>query len=228
MKTSKNAKGLALAIAGAVLAAGTAAVSIPALANTNKGKTTNKTVKVKDASSKAKSALKLGTNTTPQPPKFGDNDGDGPGDRHGRGGFGGPAAAQALKDVLADLVTKGTITQEQSDAITSALQAKRDAAMKAASDFRSKADGIIAEVLGLTVDEFNAKRADRTLPKPTDAQRAEIKTKLDALRTSLGLPAGGPGRGDGDGPGMGDPGMGAPGFNGPGFGTRGGHHAGKF
>ena len=222
MKTSNNAKGMALAIAGAVLAVGTAAVSIPALANTNKAKTTtNKSVN-------ANNSVKAGTNTTPQPPTFGDNDGDGRDGRRGGDGFGGQGAAQALKDVLADLVTKGTITQAQSDAITSALQAKRDAAVKAESDFRNKADGIIAGVLGLSVDDFKAKMANHTLPRPTDAQMNEIKTKLDALRASLGLPAGGPGRGDGDGdgPGMGAPGAGGPG--GPGFGMRGGHHGGRF
>lgn len=226
MKTSKNAKGMALAVAGVVLAAGTAAVNIPALANTNKGKTaTTKSVKTT-------SSVKSDT-TTPQPPTFGDNDGDGPHGPGGRDGFGGPAGAKALTDVLADLVTKGTITQAQSDAITSALQAKRDAAQKAETDFRTKADGIIAEVLSITVDELNTQRANHTL-QVSDAQRSEIKTKLDALRTSLGLPAGGPGRGhghddgDGDGPGLGGPGANGPGASGPGFGMRGGHHGGRF
>jgi hypothetical protein len=221
MKTFKNAKGMALAVAGLVLAAGTAVVNIPALANTGKGKTTtNKGVKVK-------TTVKSGTTTPPQPPTFGDNDGDGP---RGHGGFGGPdgAGAQALKDVLADLVTKGTITQEQSDAITSALDAKRTAAQKAESDFRTQADAIIAGVLGITVDELNTQRANHTL-QVTDAQRQTIKTKLDALRTSLGLPTGGFGRGDGDGdgPGMGAPGAGGPGAGGPGMGMR-SHHGGRF
>ncbi|NBO46393.1 MAG: hypothetical protein EBU85_05195 [Actinobacteria bacterium] len=62
--------------------------------------------------------------------------------------------------------------------------------------------------------------ANHTL-QVTDAQRTEIKTKLDALRTSLGLPVGGPGRGDGD------HGMGGPGAGGFGMGMR-GHHGGRF
>lgn len=246
MKAPKNAKGLALVVAGVVVAAGAVAVDLPALANTNKSKpAATKTVKAK--STAVKQSVKAGTTTSPTvppAPPVGDRDGDGP-----RGfGHGDP---QVLTSVLADLVSKGTITQAQSDAITAALQAKRDAAEKAENDFREKATGIIAGVLGLTVDEFNAKRADRTLPEPTDAQRTEIKTKLDALRTSLGLPMGGPGmdhhggpgmggrgdggpgmggRGDGDGDGgtggPGGPGMGGMGMGGPGMGMR-GHHGGR-
>ena len=223
MKAPKHRKGVALAVAGVVVAAGAVAIDLPALANTNKGKAaTSKTVKTKTA--KSKTVAKSGTTTPPAPPAIGDNDGDGP-----RGfGPGGPGAAQALTDVLADLVSKGTITKEQSDAITSALQAKRDAMQKAEESFRSQAAAIIAGVLGLTVDEFNTKRANHTLPEPTDAQRQEIKTKLDALRTSLGLPAGGPGGGPHDGgPGMGRPGDGGPGMGAPGVGMRGhGHHGG--
>jgi len=237
MKALKHRKGVALAVAGVVVAAGAIAVDLPALANTNKGKTTHaKTVKAKTTKSSAgKSAVKTGTTTPPAPPALGDNDGDG---HHGFGP-GGPGGAQALKEVLADLVTKGTISQEQSDAIVAALQAKRDAMQKAEADFRAKATQVMADVLGLTLDEFNAKRANQTLPEPTDAQRAELRTKLDALRTSLGLPTGGPGMGrpgDGDGdhgPGMGRPGDRGPGMDGPGAGAPGmgmrghGHHGGR-
>ena len=223
MSTEQSSKRVALLVAGAVLAAGTAAVSVPALANSAKHKGAKTTAA---ASVKAKSAVKSGTNTPPVPPQVGDGDNDGPGG-HGPDG-------QALKSVLADLVTKGTITQAQSDAIIAALDAKRAADQKAEDSFRTQAAAIVAGVLGITVDQLNADRANHTMPQVTDAQRQEIKTKLDALRTSLGLPVGGPdgqggpggpgGDGDNDGPGMGQ-GMGM-GQGGPGMGFGGHHHRG--
>lgn len=234
MKAPRN-KALALAVAGVVVAAGAVAVDLPAWANTNKGKTaSSKTVKGKSGATKA--SVKAST-TTPAPTPADDHDGDGDG---GRGHGFGPGDPQALTAVLADLVSKGTITQAQSDAITAALQAKRDAAQQAEDTFHSKIAAIFADALGLSVDEFNAKRASHTLPEPTAAQWTQINTKINELRTSLGLPtgqvgpAGAPGM-HGDGPGFGGRGDGD--GDGPRFdaGTTGtgqslgmrGHHGGR-
>ena len=117
-----------------------------------------------------------------------------------------------LPAVLTTLVTKGSLTQAQVDAINAGLDAKRAAAQAAEDKFRSQADAIIAGVLGITVEQLQSDRQNHVRPQLTQAQKAEIKTKLDALRTSLGLPiprhgmgpGHGPGMGPGHGPGIGD------------------------
>jgi hypothetical protein len=213
MKSQRSSRNVAMATAAGVLVAGIAAISIPALANVTGGKATAVSTKAKPKVTVAKPSNKsVSTPTTPPsvgPVEDGDNDGGfdapdgqaGDGDNHGGFGPGDGQAGQALKDVLADLVTKGTITQAQSDAVTSALAAKRTAEQTARDAIRAKFDAIVAGVLGLTTEEFATQMKNHTLPQPTDAQRQEIKTKLDALRTSLGLPAEGP-NGPAGGPGM--------------------------
>ena len=130
----------------------------------------------------------------------------------------------ALPEVLTALVTKGTLTQAQADAITSGLSAKQAAAQAAEQNFRTQADAVIAQVLGITVDQLNTARRNHVKPQVTDAQRAEIKSKLDALRTSLGLPTPPQGLGGGMGRGMGR-GMGPRDHSGlHRMGKMGGHH----
>ena len=221
MKNRQNSRNVAMAAAAAVFVAGIAAISIPALATGGNHAVVGTKHKHKPAIAKVrKQGVSSGTQTTPPsvgPVEDGDNDGGfgtpgGPvgaggfgagGDqgRFGPGGPGGGPAHQAMTEVLADLVTKGTITQEQSDAITSALDAKRTAAQSLRDNMRTQVDAIVAGVFGLTTEEFTTQMKNHTLPQPTDAQRQEIKTKLDALRTSLGLPAEGP-NGPAGGPGM--------------------------
>jgi polyhydroxyalkanoate synthesis regulator phasin len=108
-----------------------------------------------------------------------------------------------LPAVLKDLVTKGTLTQAQADAIANGLAAKQAAAQAAEQNFRTQADAVIAQVLGITVDQLSTARRNHVKPQVTDAQRAEIKSKLDALRTSLGLPTPPQGLGSFMGRGMG-------------------------
>ena len=118
-----------------------------------------------------------------------------------------------LASVLSGLVSKGTITQEQSDAITSGIDAKVAEQQKAMTEFRAKADELIAKAHGLTVEQFKAQRQAHTLTPLTDAARTALQADLQALATSLGLPADGPWmRGPGMGLGMGRDG------------DRGGHH----
>lgn len=242
MKTRFSTKTIAMGTATGLLVAGIAAIGIPAIAanNGHKAAATKSVGKAKTTKATPKGRVAAGATapTVPPAPPVGDDYGDGDGD-FGRGPGGpdmgpgmhdgmhdgmhegrGPGGAQALKDTLAELVTKGTLSQEQSDAITSALDAKRTAADAKRAEIRAKADAIIAEVLGLTVEEFKTKATNHTLPTPTAEQMQQIQTKLAELRTSLGLPAepqggfgmgrghrGGPGghgrRGGHDGPGMG-------------------------
>ena len=128
-----------------------------------------------------------------------------------------------LPAVLKDLVTKGTLTQAQADAIANGLAAKQAAAQAAEQNFRTQADAVIAQVLGITVDQLNTARRNHVKPQVTDAQRAEIKSKLDALRTSLGLPTPPKGLGSFMGRGMGP--RGRSGLHR--MGKMGGHHDGR-
>ena len=222
MKTRVSTKTIAMGTAAGLLIAGLAAIGIPAIAANNGHKVvaTKSVGKAKTTKVKAKNGVASSSTTPTVPPVLppvGDGDGDGDFGHRGMGPDGmGPDGdrAQVLKDTLAELVTKGTITQEQSDAIIAALEAKRTAADTARAELRAKADAIIAEVLGITVEEFKTKMQNHTLTPPTAEQMQEIRTKLDALRTSLGLPAeplGGPGMGGrhhGGKRGHGGPGMG--------------------
>ncbi|MEI7655154.1 MAG: hypothetical protein WCJ22_00040 [Actinomycetes bacterium] len=128
-----------------------------------------------------------------------------------------------LPAVLKDLVTKGTLTQAQADAIANGLAAKQAAAQAAEQNFRTQADAVIAQVLGITVDQLSTARRNHVKPQVTDAQRAEIKSKLDALRTSLGLPTPPQGLGSFMGRGMGP--RGRSGLHR--MGKMGGHHDGR-
>ncbi len=106
-----------------------------------------------------------------------------------------------LNKVLADLVTKGTITQAQSDAITQGLQ---DAITQQQSDMQARrtliesmvADGVV------TQDEINQLPADDPLRVAFDSIANDGQITLDQLR-GLGGP-GGLGGPDGrmHGPGM--------------------------
>lgn len=122
-----------------------------------------------------------------------------------------------LGSVLSGLVSKGTITQEQSDAITAGIDAKISEQEKARAEFRTKADALIAKAHGLSVEEFKAQRDSHTLTPLTSEQRTQLQKDLQALATSLGLPADGSwmrGHGRGDGFGRGHRGPGHGGFDG--------------
>lgn len=95
--------------------------------------------------------------------------------------------AQRLSDFLAPLVTNGTITQAQADAIVAAKTAEAAARQAKQTEFRTKAEPIIAAAYGLTVEKYREALSLRTLPKLTAEQRTALKTQLDALAKSLGL-----------------------------------------
>jgi polyhydroxyalkanoate synthesis regulator phasin len=117
-----------------------------------------------------------------------------------------------LNKVLADLVTKGTITQAQSDAITQGMQdeiAQRQADMQAR---RTLIESMVADGV-ITQDEINQLPADDPLRVAFDSIANDGQITLDQLR---GL--GGPGFGHGFMMGPGGPGFGHGGrMHGPGM-----------
>ena len=111
----------------------------------------------------------------------------------------GQFADGLLQSVLSGLVTDGTITQAQSDAITSALQQAITDRQTQADARRTLIEGIISDGV-ITQDEINQLPADDPLRVAFDSIAKDGQITLDQLR-GLG-PFGGPfGRGEG-GPGF--------------------------
>ena len=103
-------------------------------------------------------------------------------------------ADDLLQSVLSNLVTKGTITQAQSDAITQGLQDEITQRQADAQARRTLIEGFIADGV-ITQDEINKLPADDPLRVAFDSIANNGQITLDQLR-NLG-PLGGPGgRGD--------------------------------
>lgn len=120
----------------------------------------------------------------------------------------GHPGQELLTKVLADLVTKGTITQAQSDAITQGLQDEITQQQADMAARRTLIESMVADGV-ITQDEINQLPADDPLRVAFDSIANDGQISLDQLR---GL--GGPGFGHGfvmgqDGPGgrMHGPGM---------------------
>ncbi|MEP7360661.1 MAG: hypothetical protein ABI744_03690 [Chloroflexota bacterium] len=109
-----------------------------------------------------------------------------------------------LRSVLSDLVTKGTITQAQSDAITQGLQDELAQRQTDAEARRTLIEGFIADGV-ITQDEVNQLPADDPLRVAFDSIANDGQISLDQLR-NLG-PFGGPGGPGGPFGGPGGPGM---------------------
>jgi hypothetical protein len=102
-----------------------------------------------------------------------------------------------LADVLADLVSKDTITQAQSDAITQALADKVDA-LKAEMEARRTLIAGIVEDGVITQDEIDQLPADDPLRVAFDSIANDGQVTLDQLRgLGPGFGPGHPGRGPG-------------------------------
>jgi polyhydroxyalkanoate synthesis regulator phasin len=112
-----------------------------------------------------------------------------------------------LNQVLADLVTKGTITQAQSDAITQGIQDKISQAQADAQARRTLLESIVADGV-ITKDEINQLPANDPLRVAFDSIANNGQVTLDQLR----------GLGPGFGPGFGGPGDQMHGPGGPWFG----------
>jgi hypothetical protein len=119
----------------------------------------------------------------------------------------GHPGADLLTDVLADLVSNGTITQAQSDAITTALQAKVDQKRAEAEARMQLMQDILADGV-ITQDEIDQLPADDPLRVAFDSIAQDGQVNLEDLR---GIGGFGFGFGHLDG-GPGGRGHGGPGF----------------
>jgi hypothetical protein len=99
-------------------------------------------------------------------------------------------ADDLLNSVLSDLVSKGTITQAQSDAITQGIQDEITQRESDAQARRTLIEGFIADGV-ITQDEINQLPADDPLRVAFDSIANDGQISLDQLR-NLG-PFGGPG-----------------------------------
>jgi len=117
----------------------------------------------------------------PSAPAGGHN--EGPDGDHGfRGGI------DQLKTVLAGLVTKGTITQAQSDAITAALAAAMPtppAKLPRPDDNSAARDALVLKTLGITAADLKAARiAGKTLAQIDPTKTAALTAALVAFENS--------------------------------------------
>jgi polyhydroxyalkanoate synthesis regulator phasin len=111
--------------------------------------------------------------------------------------FGG---AEVLDQVLADLVKAGTISQEQSDAITEALTAEIDARRTAAEEHLVLMQGFIDDgvITQAEIDQLPADSPMRELWNSIAEDGQVSVDQLRELRPGFG-PGHGPGRGFGPG-----------------------------
>lgn len=110
-----------------------------------------------------------------------------------------------LKEVLADLVSQNVITQAQSDAVTSAVQARIDTQRADIEAQRQQMRQTMEQIQGflddgvITQDEINQLPADNPLRTAFDSIAQDGKITVDQLRQL------GPGHGFGFGFGFGGP-----------------------
>ena len=106
----------------------------------------------------------------------------------GIGNFGGPGIDGQngeLASVLAGLVTKGTLTQAQVDAINAALTAARTAHQTQGSTERAAKETLIATTLGITVATLDSRlAAGDSLATIAGAKTAALITALVAQETT--------------------------------------------
>lgn len=87
-----------------------------------------------------------------------------------------------IDDTLADLVADGTLTQEQADAVASAL----DEARPERGRRGQRHLGVVAEALGLTGDDVRtALRDDQTIAGLAEAQGVDVQAVVDAVVADL-------------------------------------------
>jgi polyhydroxyalkanoate synthesis regulator phasin len=211
-----------LPVAGFLLIAGAAvAAAAPGVAETAKN-----LVGINQAGSSPAPT----TAPTAAPSDPGNGSGSGPSDLHGRGfgfGFGKEGDANDLLDqVLADLVSQGVITQEQSDAITSGLdqaitdkQAEAEAQRQQMQEMWQQIQGFLSDGV-ITQDEIAQLPADNPFSNLTDIL-ADGQITTEELQSlpwggfylkGPGMPfgPGGPGRHGAGGPGWNDNGNDSP------------------
>jgi len=103
-----------------------------------------------------------------------------------QGAAGQGARTKVVQDALASLVTDGTLTQDQADAVAARL---RDAAKQARSDRHDKRSerrqemvGVAATALGMSSEDLTSALKDgQTLKQVAESRRAEPQKVIDAL-----------------------------------------------
>jgi len=96
------------------------------------------------------------------------------------------ARTKVVQDALASLVTDGTLTQDQADAVAARL---RDAAKQARSDRHDKRSerrqemvGVAATALGMSSEDLTSALKDgQTLKQVAESRRVEPQKVIDAL-----------------------------------------------
>ena len=125
-------------------------------------------------------------------------------------------AGSLLQDVLADLVTQGVITQEQSDAITAALTPRVDERRAEIEQQRAEMEALRTQIQGFLEDGVIS--ADEIAQLPADNPFSNIESILEDGQVTLeelqsvgpfgGFPFDGRGPGGGHGHGFGPRGPG--------------------
>ena len=103
-----------------------------------------------------------------------------------QGAAGQGARTKVVQDALASLVTDGTLTQDQADAVAARL---RDAAKQARSDRHDKRSerrqemvGVAATALGMSSEDLTSALKDgQTLKQVAESRRVEPQKVIDAL-----------------------------------------------
>lgn len=89
-----------------------------------------------------------------------------------------------VQDALAGLVGDGTITQEQADAVETALQEARPE--RRGHHLHHIGRGVVADALGISEDELHtALRDGQTIADVAEAQGVEVQAVIDAVLTDL-------------------------------------------
>lgn len=92
-----------------------------------------------------------------------------------------PDGAGWVQDALAGLVTDGTITQAQADAVATTLQEARPERGP-----RGRHLDVVAEALGLTEDEVRTALHDgQTIAELAEAQGVDVQAVVDAMLAEL-------------------------------------------
>jgi polyhydroxyalkanoate synthesis regulator phasin len=110
----------------------------------------------------------------------------------------GGREGKGINSLLSTLVTNGTITQSQADAIAKAASELRGSAMEMKKSYRDSLDAVITSTLGISLDTVKTRmKAGETLAQIAGSKKdaliaalvAEINKQIDAAVTAGKLSA---------------------------------------
>lgn len=110
----------------------------------------------------------------------------------------GGREGKGINSLLSTLVTNGTITQSQADAIAKAASELRGSAMEMKKSYRDSLDAVISSTLGISLDTVKTRmKAGETLAQIAGSKKdaliaalvAEINKQIDAAVTAGKLSA---------------------------------------